>query len=116
MERYTTEVKALTYSLIPLLAESLSLPPDALDKFFDTSENMQHRTKLNMYHEVAVTDSEVQGVGPHYDYGFLVFVRVFPAYILLSCSLTDENLGKRSALASLPSYRTSSSKLDGRLD
>jgi len=88
------------YTFISLLAESFSLPPDALDKFYDTEENMQHRAKIVKYPAVAVTDpANDQGVGPHYDAGFLTFVRVFPAWILQG----GVWLMERSALASFPS-------------
>ena len=66
-----------------LFAESFSLPPDALDKFYDTEENMQHRVKIIEYPPVAVTDpTDDHGLGPHFDPGFVTFVRVFPAWIL----------------------------------
>jgi len=77
MEHYLDEVQSLSYAFISLVAESFGLPPDALDKFYDTDENMQHRGKIVKYPAVTLTDPDAneQGVGPHYDAGFLTFVR-----------------------------------------
>ena len=77
LERYLIQVRDLTYSFTSLVAEALSLPPDALDKFYDTEENMQHRAKLIKYPPIALTDPKDQGQGPHYDPGFLTFVSAF---------------------------------------
>ena len=82
LERFLTQVQDLAYTFISLLAESFSLPPDALDKFYDTDENMQHRAKIVKYPAVALADpANDQGVGPHYDAGFLTFVRALSAWI-----------------------------------
>ncbi|KAJ6573393.1 hypothetical protein DFH09DRAFT_1151730 [Mycena vulgaris] len=73
MERYLLDVQALSYAFISLLAEAFGLPPDALSQFYDTDELMQHRGKIVQY---PPTDApgESQGVGPHYDAGFLTFL------------------------------------------
>ncbi|KAF7324389.1 Clavaminate synthase-like protein [Mycena venus] len=70
-ERYLLEVQQLSYDFIGLLAEAFGLPSDALKQFYDTDEFMQHRGKIVQYPQ---TDSESQGVGPHYDAGFLTFL------------------------------------------
>jgi len=70
-ERYLLEVQELSYEFIGLLAEAFGLPSDALKQFYDTDELMQHRGKIVQYPQ---TDSEGQGVGPHYDAGFLTFL------------------------------------------
>jgi isopenicillin N synthase-like dioxygenase len=72
MERYLLDVQKLSYEFIGLLAEAFGLPSDALAQFYDRDELMQHRGKIVQYPQ---TDSESQGVGPHYDAGFLTFVR-----------------------------------------
>jgi isopenicillin N synthase-like dioxygenase len=95
METYLQQVQALSYQFISLLAEAFGLPSDALNKFYDTDELMQHRGKVNIkrgstciprrsrftYFQVvkypandgSLTD---QGVGPHYDAGFLTFLLI----------------------------------------
>lgn len=73
MEIYLQQVQALSYQFISLLAEAFGLPSDALNKFYDTDELMQHRGKVVKYpaNDGSLTD---QGVGPHYDAGFLTFL------------------------------------------
>ncbi|KAG2074738.1 Clavaminate synthase-like protein [Suillus decipiens] len=73
MEKYLQQVQALSYQFISLLAEAFGLPSDALKKFYDTDELMQHRGKVVKYpaNDGSLTD---QGVGPHYDAGFLTFL------------------------------------------
>ncbi|KAF9241863.1 hypothetical protein BU15DRAFT_87087 [Melanogaster broomeanus] len=73
MESYLSHVQTLSYHFISLLAEAFGLPSDALDKFYDTDELMQHRGKVVKYptNDGSLTD---QGVGPHYDAGFLTFL------------------------------------------
>jgi isopenicillin N synthase-like dioxygenase len=73
MEKYLLEVQELSYEFIGLLAEAFGLPADTLKQFYDTAELMQHRGKIVQYPQ---TESESQGVGPHYDAGFLTFVRL----------------------------------------
>ena len=46
-----------------LIAESLDLPPDAFEKFFD--EDQQHKLKIVKYPDCG--DGVGQGVGPHKD-------------------------------------------------
>ncbi|KAI0320731.1 Clavaminate synthase-like protein [Amylostereum chailletii] len=70
---YAANVEELGYEFITLIAEALGLPSDGLSHFFDVREKMQHRLKIVKYpslDEVAST----QGVGPHFDSGFLTFL------------------------------------------
>jgi isopenicillin N synthase-like dioxygenase len=70
---YMRELEELSYKFTSLMAEAFGLPPDGLDKFFDRSELMQHRGKVVRYPPVKPGESN-QGVGPHFDGGFLTFV------------------------------------------
>ena len=85
MERYLDQVQDLSYKLSSLLAEAFGLPPNGLAHFYDTDELMQHRSKIVRY-PVVKEGHDDQGVGPHYDAGFLTFVEClsvdchFPAY------------------------------------
>ena len=72
MERYLDQVEALGYTFCSLIAEAFGLGPDGLSQFFDAPELMQHRAKIVQYPVVEGTSD--QGVGPHYDAGFLTFV------------------------------------------
>ena len=74
LEEYFAQVQQLSYDFSSLLAEAFGLPPDALRKFYDTDANMQHRGKIVRYPVIGPGESEAQGVGPHYDAGFLTFV------------------------------------------
>lgn len=78
--QYLGQVEDLSFEFIKLLAESLGLAPDALDIFFHTPRStMQHRSKVVKYPTVD-PESGNQGVGPHYDSGFLTFVRMGPSF------------------------------------
>lgn len=46
METYLVHVQNLSYRFISLLAEAFGLPSDALNKFYDRDELMQHRGKV----------------------------------------------------------------------
>jgi isopenicillin N synthase-like dioxygenase len=74
METYLEEVEQLGYKFSSLLAEALGLGPKGLEHFYDTQNMMQHRGKIVKY--PVVTGDNDQGVGPHYDSGFLTFVSV----------------------------------------
>ncbi|KIM75747.1 hypothetical protein PILCRDRAFT_827037 [Piloderma croceum F 1598] len=74
MERYLAQVQALGYKFIGLLAEAFSLPSDALARFYDSDELMQHRGKIVKYPTPVDNAASDQGVGPHYDAGFLTFL------------------------------------------
>lgn len=73
MERYLLEVQELSYKFIALISEALGLPANALNKFYDRNELMQHRGKVVKYPANDGSNSD-QGVGPHYDAGFLTFL------------------------------------------
>lgn len=104
MERYLAQVQNLSYQFITLLAEAFSLPSNTLSHFYDSDDLMQHRGKVSVYplgldtlldfayfplHIVKIVKYPVledsfsdQGVGPHYDAGFLTFVRLPFHYFL----------------------------------
>lgn len=73
-ERYLAQVQALGYKFIELLAEAFGLPHDALAQFYDSDALMQHRAKIVKYPVPSDDASSDQGVGPHYDAGFLTFL------------------------------------------
>ncbi|KAF9526905.1 hypothetical protein CPB83DRAFT_857177 [Crepidotus variabilis] len=70
--RYLKQVEDLSLKFSSLMAEALGLGPDGLTKFYDPPELMQHRTKILKY--PAADGSNIQGVGPHYDIGFLTIL------------------------------------------
>ena len=49
MERYLLQIQALGYKFIGLLAEAFGLPSDAISRFYDTDELMQHRGKVGWF-------------------------------------------------------------------
>ena len=53
----------MSMSFMSLIAESLDLPPDAFEKFFN--EDQQHKLKIVKYPDSG--DGVGQGVGPHKD-------------------------------------------------
>jgi isopenicillin N synthase-like dioxygenase len=71
-ENYLAQVSSLATEFIQLFSEALGLPPNELNKFYDTEEKMQHRSKLVQY--PISSGGESQGVGPHYDAGFVTIV------------------------------------------
>lgn len=73
MNRYLNQVQALSYEFSQLISEALGLPPATLLAFYDTPDQMQHRAKIVKYppRDLVSTD---QGVGPHFDAGFLTFL------------------------------------------
>ena len=61
------------------MAEAFEIPEDALTPFFNGGTKpkpglMQHRSKIVKYPARKEGESD-QGVGPHFDGGFLTFVR-----------------------------------------
>ena len=75
MLKYLAQVHALSVDFTHLLSEALGLPPTELDQFYDTPENMQHWSKIVKY--PSLDDEKLssnQGVGPHFDSGFLTFL------------------------------------------
>ncbi|KAI9571715.1 hypothetical protein HD554DRAFT_2203286 [Boletus coccyginus] len=73
LETYLAHVQQLSYRFVGLIAEAFGLPSDALNKFYDRDELMQHRAKVVKY---PADDGSLthQGVGPHCDGGFLIFL------------------------------------------
>jgi isopenicillin N synthase-like dioxygenase len=72
--KYLDQVEKLSWQFTGLMAEALGLAPNAFDCFFEASQpSMQHRCKVIKYPEVN-QDADRQGVGPHYDSGFLTFL------------------------------------------
>jgi hypothetical protein len=84
MERYLDQIQNLSYKLSSLLVEAFGLPPNGLAHFYDTDERMQHRSKIVRYPVVKEGDDD-QGVGPHYDAGFLTFVACPSVVFPFSC-------------------------------
>ncbi|KAI0769409.1 Clavaminate synthase-like protein [Trametes elegans] len=75
--RYLAQLEQLSYDFIGLLAESLELPESALEPFFGHAKPkpgfLQHRSKVVKYPARKEGESD-QGVGPHFDGGFLTFL------------------------------------------
>ncbi|KAG8747817.1 hypothetical protein FRC10_011262 [Ceratobasidium sp. 414] len=82
---YLSQVESLSFEFISLLAEALGLPPNSFDRFFDApKESMVHRSKASLEtrtleeqvvkYPVMPQGSSDQGVGPHFDGGFLTFL------------------------------------------
>ena len=67
------EVQELSYAFAGLVGEALGLGEHGLDRFYDKPELMQHRAKIVKY-PVVESEGDDQGVGAHYDAGFLTFV------------------------------------------
>ena len=73
MNQYLNQVQALSYKFAQLISRAFGLEPSALSRFYDTAERMQHRSKIVKY-PPRDTVSSSQGVGPHFDAGFLTFL------------------------------------------
>ncbi|CAL1706053.1 unnamed protein product [Somion occarium] len=71
--RYLAQVEKLSFNFIELLAEAFQIPVSSLDPFFNEGRHLQHRAKVVKY-PVPPDDSSDQGVGPHFDGGFLTFL------------------------------------------
>ncbi|TCD64837.1 hypothetical protein EIP91_003585 [Steccherinum ochraceum] len=71
--RYLAQVEQLSFDFSRLIEEAFELPPRALDRFFGSPRNLQHRAKVVKYPPPVDTSSD-QGVGPHFDGGFLTFL------------------------------------------
>ncbi|GJE89980.1 clavaminate synthase-like protein [Phanerochaete sordida] len=69
-EDYVQKCQELANDVLALVAEALGLPRDAFAHFFE--ENNQDRVKIVKY--PAPTGDSTQGVGPHYDSGFLTLL------------------------------------------
>ncbi|TFK65259.1 Clavaminate synthase-like protein [Pluteus cervinus] len=73
-EQYLAEVQSLSYEFSSLISEAFGLGPDGLSHFYDSDDLMQHRAKIVQYPIVEAGAGKDQGVGPHYDAGFLTFL------------------------------------------
>jgi isopenicillin N synthase-like dioxygenase len=73
MTAYLDAVATLGYEFASLVSEALGLAPNALDAFYGPRSELQHRGKIVKYPTRDTITSD-QGVGPHYDAGFLTFV------------------------------------------
>jgi len=71
--RYLAAVESLSYEFTGLVAEALGLPSDGLARFYGARERTQHRSKIVKYPTRDEVASD-QGVGPHFDSGFLTFL------------------------------------------
>jgi isopenicillin N synthase-like dioxygenase len=72
--RYINALQKLSYELLSFVAESLELAPNAFAHFFEAEGN-EDRGKIVKY-PAPTDDSSDQGVGPHFDGGFLTLVSV----------------------------------------
>ena len=77
---YQAQLTTLGDSLVRLISEALGLGPTGLKGFYDVPEKMQHRGKIVCY--PPSEEGQGQGVGPHYDAGFLTIVRFLLPSIL----------------------------------
>ncbi|KZT42521.1 iron/ascorbate oxidoreductase [Sistotremastrum suecicum HHB10207 ss-3] len=73
MSEYFDHVATLSYRFLELLSESFGLAPDALSIFLKDPNDLCHRGKVVKY-PALVPGSSDQGVGPHFDPGFLTFL------------------------------------------
>lgn len=113
MLRYLKQVERLSYEFIALLAEAFGLPRDALATFFENDGHMQHRAKVVRYPALDALASD-QGVGPHFDGGFLTFVRTRARR--RSCCLDADAAITTQAPASLAAPRTAGAEPRRRVD
>jgi len=75
MQRYLSQVQALSIEFTRLLSSAFGLSPTGLDRFYDLPQNMQHRAKIVKYPSLDDASlTTTQGVGPHFDAGFLTFL------------------------------------------
>ncbi|KAF9033531.1 hypothetical protein BJ165DRAFT_1567367 [Panaeolus papilionaceus] len=71
-QSYVSQVEDLSLQFSSLIAEAFGLGPEGLSQFYDEPKLMQHRAKIVKY--PVVNGGSDQGVGPHYDAGFLTFL------------------------------------------
>ncbi|GJE92847.1 clavaminate synthase-like protein [Phanerochaete sordida] len=69
---YVLRMQQLSHALLALVAEALQLAPDAFKHFFEADGN-EDRAKIVKY-PVPAPGSSDQGVGPHFDGGFLTLL------------------------------------------
>ena len=109
-EQYLNQVQDLSNQFSSLIAESFGLGPEGLAGFFDPPEKMQHRSKIVKY--PVTRDESDQGVGPHYDAGFLTFVRRYRDLFSIADRLYDEF----PVITSFAPPRTTGAKLSRGMD
>lgn len=78
------ETQNLSRELLEVVAEALHVPADAFSRFVEEGGN-QDRAKIVKY-PVPEDDASDQGVGPHYDGGFLTLVRRV-SWVLISAKI-----------------------------
>ncbi|EPT04740.1 hypothetical protein FOMPIDRAFT_1046000 [Fomitopsis schrenkii] len=71
--RYLAQTEKLSYEFIGLLAEAFGLPREIMRGFYETDGPTPHRAKVVKYPPLDDLASN-QGVGPHFDGGFLTFL------------------------------------------
>lgn len=74
MTEYYARLADLSYELTELIAEALGLPPDGLSAFFEAPEHIQHRGKIVKYPSPTEANTSLQGVGAHFDPGFITLL------------------------------------------
>ncbi|KAG8979792.1 hypothetical protein FRB94_011081 [Tulasnella sp. JGI-2019a] len=71
---YLEQLGKFGFKFMELLAEAFGLPINAFDKFYESpKETQQHRCKIIKY-PVQEDSRANQGVGPHFDSGFLTLL------------------------------------------
>ena len=80
--RYAQNMQKFSGELLGLIAEALNLPPDAFSRFFEPEGN-QDRVKIVKY-PVPEDKSSNQGVGPHYDGGFVTLVSSYATAVQIT--------------------------------
>ena len=104
MLRYLAGVERLSFEFTDLLAEALGLPPDALKAFYETEKPVQHWAKVVKYPALENLSSD-QGVGPHFDAGFLTFVSSSLAVAMIESHCVRLSCSKRHTMQ-VCRYRT----------
>ncbi|KZT10577.1 Clavaminate synthase-like protein [Laetiporus sulphureus 93-53] len=74
MLRYLAQVERLSYEFSGLIAEAFGLPAEMMQSFYKGDAPIQHRAKVVKYPPLDDGLASNQGVGPHYDGGFLTFL------------------------------------------
>lgn len=74
MTEYLFQVQSLADNFVCLISEAMGLGPHGLAEFYDSADKMQHRAKLVQYPARNQQSDSDQGVGAHYDAGFLTIV------------------------------------------
>jgi isopenicillin N synthase-like dioxygenase len=108
-EQYLNQVQDLSNQFTSLVAESFGLGPEGLAGFYDLPEKTQHWVKIVQY--PVTHDGSGQGMGPHYDAGFLTFVREYHNLF----DITD-HIHESTVITSFAPPRTTSPELIGGMD